>query len=78
MGLLAVPRAAAGRAELRDEADEGIERGSGAAGGVHALFFIAEEFHGNPHPHVDAFVTDGVFTGNPAAVCPLAAGCPTR
>jgi len=29
-----------------------------------------------PIHHLDAFVTDGVFTGNPAAVCPLAAWLP--
>ena len=29
-----------------------------------------------PIHHIDAFVTDGVFTGNPAAVCPLAAWLP--
>lgn len=29
-----------------------------------------------PIHHVDAFVTDGVFTGNPAAVCPLDAWLP--
>jgi predicted PhzF superfamily epimerase YddE/YHI9 len=29
-----------------------------------------------PIYHLDAFVTDGVFTGNPAAVCPLAAWLP--
>ena len=41
VGLLAVPRAAAGRAEPRDQAHEVRERRAGAAGGVHALFFIA-------------------------------------
>ncbi len=29
-----------------------------------------------PIHHIDAFVTDGVFTGNPAAVCPLAEWLP--
>ena len=29
-----------------------------------------------PIHHIDAFVTDGVFTGNPAAVCPLTAWLP--
>src|SRR5687767_13553817 len=29
-----------------------------------------------PIHHLDAFVTDGVFTGNPAAVCPLPAWLP--
>jgi predicted PhzF superfamily epimerase YddE/YHI9 len=29
-----------------------------------------------PIHHLDAFVTDGVFTGNPAAVCPLGAWLP--
>jgi PhzF family phenazine biosynthesis protein len=29
-----------------------------------------------PIHHIDAFVTDGVFTGNPAAVCPLPAWLP--
>jgi predicted PhzF superfamily epimerase YddE/YHI9 len=29
-----------------------------------------------PIHHLDAFVTDGVFTGNPAAVCPLAEWLP--
>ena len=29
-----------------------------------------------PIYHIDAFVTDGVFTGNPAAVCPLASWLP--
>ncbi len=29
-----------------------------------------------PIHHIDAFVTHGVFTGNPAAVCPLAAWLP--
>lgn len=29
-----------------------------------------------PIHHLDAFVTDGVFTGNPAAVCPLAQWLP--
>ena len=31
-----------------------------------------------PIHHVDAFVTDGVFTGNPAAVCPLREWLPDR
>jgi predicted PhzF superfamily epimerase YddE/YHI9 len=31
-----------------------------------------------PIHHIDAFVTDGVFTGNPAAVCPLREWLPER
>jgi PhzF family phenazine biosynthesis protein len=31
-----------------------------------------------PIHHLDAFVTDGVFTGNPAAVCPLREWLPDR
>jgi PhzF family phenazine biosynthesis protein len=31
-----------------------------------------------PIHHLDAFVTDGVFTGNPAAVCPLREWLPER
>ena len=31
-----------------------------------------------PIHHLDAFVTDGVFSGNPAAVCPLREWLPDR